>query len=92
MKLGDDDEVPLPWRGEEWICFEWASERIKEKLGISLGAAQRTLRELCGSGDIRSIRCDAEEEPEFIKPSDWLKGLVDFEACRQGCKPFSASI
>ncbi len=70
-------------------AFELASMAINDKLGISLGAAQRTLRELCGSGDVRSIRFASggmeagkpreETEPQFIKPSEWLKDeLVDF--------------
>jgi hypothetical protein len=63
------DYLPL-WKRED-----------KDQLGLGLGTAQRTLRDLCASGDVRSVRWDAgDEEPQLIKPSEWLKDQVDFEA------------
>jgi hypothetical protein len=83
----DEDSHPYPWRGEEWISFGWGTTTIKDQLGVSLGAAQRTLRELCGSGDVRAIREDMlgnpgeerPDDPELIRPSEWLKDQIDFE-------------
>jgi hypothetical protein len=45
------------------------------------------LRELLASGDVRAIRYESTwpemtgplEEPDLIKPSEWLKDQVDFE-------------
>jgi hypothetical protein len=82
----------LPWRGEEWVDFHDAAEAFADMLEVSLGAAERRLREQCATGDIRSVRYtieinrdeDGEElgsefikEPELIKPTDW-KDYVDF--------------
>jgi hypothetical protein len=46
---------------------------IVAKVGHSRGAAERTLRVLCGSGDIRSICCDEDfdEKPALIRPEQW---------------------
>ena len=76
------------WDGEPWITFYWATIEIKRQLGLSKGWAQRTLRELCAKGDIRSMRyevvaCDDKlgpapiDYPERIKPSQWLKDELD---------------
>jgi hypothetical protein len=75
------------WNGEHWLLFSRAAAEIEDKLGVSLGVAERTLRELCAKGDIRSIRGTDEdlaeeeyaEEPTFIKPSEWLSLQVDFD-------------
>jgi hypothetical protein len=83
------------WNGEMWFPFYIAAEVIDCQLDVSRGVAERTLRELCAKGDIRSIRYDddqedlvvaadrddlAEEEPEFIRPSEWLGKELDLEA------------
>jgi hypothetical protein len=82
------------WDGEHWITFYWACVEIKRQLGLSEGVAQRTLRELCGKGDIRSMRYEVgliDDELgygpllhppnpiERIKPSEWLKGELDLD-------------
>ena len=36
---------------------------------------------MCATGDVRSVRCDAiepgAEEPEIIRPSEWVKDQID---------------
>ena len=75
------DPFPIPWRGDKWFNFYWIADVIVEREGVSRGVAERTLRELCATGDVRSIRCDAissePEEPEIIRPSEWVKDQVD---------------
>jgi hypothetical protein len=77
----DSSGLPMSWRGDYWFNFYWIAEIIQEREGVSRGVAERTLRELCATGDVRSIRCDAiaeePEEPEIIKPSEWVKDQVD---------------
>jgi hypothetical protein len=77
--------ISLPWHDENWISFRWAASEIKRRHGLSLGAAQRTLRELCADGDVRSVRYEAEgydlpDDVALIRPSEWLKDQIDFEA------------
>jgi hypothetical protein len=75
----DEDDYHPPysgvatWNNEEWLIFSEAVEEIVAKVGLSRGVAERTLRVLCGSGDIRSICCDEDfdEEPTIIKPEKW---------------------
>ena len=50
------------WHGEEWISFEYATYKTMRQLGWSKGLAQKTLRELCASGEVRSIRYRARAE------------------------------
>jgi hypothetical protein len=78
-------DYALPWHEEDWISFRWAASQIKRRHDLSLGAAQRTLRELCADGDVRSIRyqvsgIDFPEDVNLIRPSEWLKDQIDFEA------------
>lgn len=76
------------WNGEMWCPFHIAAEIINCQLDISRGVAERTLRELCAKGDVRSIRSeeyDPDEdlgpgEPEFIRPGEWLGKELDLEA------------
>jgi hypothetical protein len=71
--------VATEWRGEDWFNFEWIANEIVEQQGISRGVAERTLRELCATGDVRSIR-GQDQEPEdceIIRPSEWVKDQVD---------------
>ena len=92
-KMLEEEEHPgirNLWNGEMWFPFYIATQVIDLQLDVSLGVAERTLRELCGKGDVRSIRSDdiytdpdtAEfsEEPEFIRPSEWLGKELDLEA------------
>jgi hypothetical protein len=81
--------LPFKWREEDWISFDWASDEIVRRLGVSKGQAQATLRELCGGGIIRAIRYPmgfvedkfrilAEiTEPLDILPREWLKDQID---------------
>jgi hypothetical protein len=77
----DTSGVPVDWRDDHWFNFYWIAEIIQEREGVSRGVAERTLRELCATGDVRSVRCDAIEpeaiEPEIIRPSEWVKDQVD---------------
>src|SRR5262245_32584139 len=79
--------LPFKWRDEDWISFDWASDDLVRRLGVSKGQAQTTLRELCGKGVIRVIRYgmvfvgDKLEALDFpaqdVLPSEWLKDQVD---------------
>jgi hypothetical protein len=73
MTEDEDDPRWGHWHGEGWIDFPEAVEEIVKAAGLSRGVAERTLRVLCGSGDVRSICCDEdfEEEPTIIKPEKW---------------------
>jgi hypothetical protein len=68
--------------GEIWCPFDFAAEIIERRIG-SRGVAERTLRELCAKGDIRSIRCkdplEQAKAPELIKPSEWVGKQPDLE-------------
>jgi hypothetical protein len=80
-------DLPFPWLEEDWISFDWASDEISRRLGLSKGLAQTTLRELCGKGVIRVIRygmvfvgdkLEALDIPaQDVLPSEWLKDQVD---------------
>jgi hypothetical protein len=65
------------WRGEDWFNFDWIADEIVKQQEVSRGVAERTLRELCATGDVRSIRCDAiseePEEPEIISLASGLR-------------------
>ena len=50
------------WQGEEWISFEYATGKTMRQLGWSKGLTQKTLRELCASGEVRSVRYRARSE------------------------------
>jgi hypothetical protein len=72
-----EEEDWFPWEDEQWIKFHIAVKEI-EALGLSRGAAERTLRVLCGSGDIRSIchdsmDCESVDSPQpvLIDPGEW---------------------
>jgi hypothetical protein len=73
--------IAMSWRDDGWFNFYWVARVIEEREGVSKGVAERTLRELCATGDVRSIRyhatTDEEREPEIIRPSEWVKDQVD---------------
>jgi len=73
--------VAMSWRDDGWFNFYWVARVIEERERVSKGVAERTLRELCATGDVRSIRYHAitgeEREPEIIRPSEWVKDQVD---------------
>ena len=86
-----DDDHALPKdeaynSDEEWTLFDWAVDRIQRRLSMSTGAAEKTLRDLCADGTIRSVRqqySDIDEKwvglPAIIRPSEWAQEQVDFE-------------
>jgi hypothetical protein len=80
--------LPLSWRFafEEWTRFDCGVGAIRRRLGLSIGASEKILRELCGDGTIRCVRqkFDCENaEPDgrwrFIRPSEWRQTEMDFE-------------
>jgi hypothetical protein len=82
---------------EARLSFYFAVEEIERRRGISRGAAQRTLREWCASGDIRSwkqpyslVRGEPQEEGpwERIEPSEWKTREVDLTTDADGCNYF----
>jgi hypothetical protein len=82
---------------EEWLNFHLAAEEIAQRCDVSVGVAQRMLREACAQGDIRSQRepysrkgqeIEGEGPPELIKPSEWLRDQVDLTTDADGCEYF----
>jgi hypothetical protein len=76
--------ISLDWRDEQWCNFYVMADEIQRCESVSRGVAERTLRELCATGDVRSIKFngdDAREEylsdVELIRPSEWVKDQVD---------------
>jgi hypothetical protein len=74
------DDVSLIDR--TWLYFYTAAAEVAEHLGLSSGKAQRMLREVCATGDIRTKQMVSRngkwiEEP--TKPSDWAKDEIDIE-------------
>jgi hypothetical protein len=76
--------ISLNWRDEEWCNFYVMAEEIQRCEGVSRGVAERTLRELCATGDVRSIKFNGENamneypsDAELIRPSEWVKDQVD---------------
>jgi hypothetical protein len=63
----------VPWNNEDWLIFSEAVREIVATVGLSRGVAERTLRVLCSSGDVRSICCDEDfdEKPTIIEPEKW---------------------
>jgi hypothetical protein len=91
-RLFEEEEHPVfrhVWSGESWCPFYFAANIIDCQLDVSRGLAERILRELCAKGDIRSIRFEdmyddpdgeeLSEEPELIRPSEWLGKELDLE-------------
>jgi hypothetical protein len=86
------DSTPLEWQGEVWLDFRNATEVIRSRLGVSTGLAQRTLRELCATGDVRALNSASADalnsasardvqpsEPYIIKPSKWRDNEPDLD-------------
>ena len=80
-------------QGENWTDFITATERIEVGLVVSTGRAEVMLRELCGTGEVRSVRVKYDIDPvdrfdqnpvpdsvTFIRPSEWRATEVDFES------------
>jgi hypothetical protein len=77
----------LQWRADEWVHFHDAAEAVATELKLSVGVAERRLREQCASGDVRSIRYEAIEDdgeimqlidnPLPIKSREWAQDQLD---------------
>jgi hypothetical protein len=87
-KLIEEEEldtagIAMSWRTEDWFNFYWIADVIVGREGVSRGIAERTLRNLCAVGDVRSVRLDASTDdeqgpdPEIIRPSEWAKEQID---------------
>jgi hypothetical protein len=80
---------------EPWLSFYTATQEIERRLGMSRGVAQKTLRELCSSGAIRSQKqpyttvnsAPQGEGPwERIEPSEWRDREIDLMTDADGCR------
>jgi hypothetical protein len=80
----------------DWIPFTAASWKIEKRLNISAGPADATLRGLCASGEVRSVRARYEclshvrgvelrqlVETTPVRPSEWRQVEVDFETDKE---------
>lgn len=84
-------ETLLAWQGfqHDWLPFNEAVEGIARDLGVGLGKAQSTLRQLCASGEVQSLKYHGEftednevvvspgHLPERIKPTEWQEQELD---------------
>ena len=67
----EDDNEPLTlYHPVGWWLFHWAAERIKKTLGTSMGTANVRLRQLCASGEVRSIRYDHSDVDDVAETSE----------------------
>jgi hypothetical protein len=69
-----------PRPDEEWVYFGEATDKISQRLDLSRGSAERTLRELCARGRVRSLRHHIDIDDllgpaELIRPSEWFSNL-----------------
>jgi len=65
-----------------WLFFYTAAAEVAKRLGLSAGKAQRMLREVCATGDIRTTQMvlrNGTWVKEPTKPSDWAKDEIDIE-------------
>jgi hypothetical protein len=82
----DFDEI------EMWLDFAHGAYKVEQRLGYTVGHADMTLRSLCASGEVRSVRMKPVEttplssggvlqrwETLLIRPSEWRTTEVDFE-------------
>jgi hypothetical protein len=79
----------------EWINFYLAADKICERLGLSRGAARKTLQELCASREVRSQKqpysmvgneFQGEGPPVQILPAEWRTTEVDLTIDADGCR------
>jgi hypothetical protein len=82
---------------DDRMDFHFAVQEIEHRLGLSRGAAQAKLRELCASGVVRSWKRPYEivenyalpvGEPERVLPSEWKSREVDLATDADGYKNF----
>lgn len=79
-----------PSDGDDWIAFGEAAWRIEGRLNVSVGHSQVTLRNLCASGEVRSVRIEYDIDPsddpdatpvevKMVRPSEWRTTEVDLD-------------
>jgi hypothetical protein len=82
---------------DDQLALLFAAQQIERSLGMSPGASQAKLRELCRSGEVRSWRepysmrngePQGEGPPERIEPSEWRQREIDLMTDNDGCKFF----
>jgi DNA-binding Lrp family transcriptional regulator len=61
----------MNFNGENWLRFGYAWGEIRDKLDLTVTAAQSRLRKLCASGQVRAIEVERDEEPKLIDASLW---------------------
>jgi hypothetical protein len=78
----------------EQLSFFTAVQEIRGHRGMTIGMAQRALRELCASGLVRSwkqpysmVRGEPQGEgpPEPIEPVEWQTRQIDLMRAADGC-------
>jgi len=71
---------------EPWLSFYFAAQEIEERLGLSRGAAQAQLRQVCATGEVRSkkqpytmviFQPKVEGPWEQITPGEWRLEEID---------------
>jgi hypothetical protein len=84
----------------EWIGFYFGEQLIVKRLGLSRGAAQAKLRELCAAGLVRSRKQPYSQSPdnffepqiegewEPIQPCEWWSHQIDMMTDGDGCRYF----
>ena len=78
-----------PSDGDDWIAFSEAAREIEERLNVSVGHSQVTLRNLCANGEVRSVRIKYDIDPydpdatpvevKMVRPSEWRTTEVDLD-------------
>jgi hypothetical protein len=79
-----------PSDGDDWIAFSEAAQKIEKRLNVSVGHSQVTLRNLCASGEVRSVRIKYDIDPsddsdatpvevKMVRPSEWRITEVDLD-------------
>jgi hypothetical protein len=81
---------------DDWLNFHYAVMEIKAKLGVSIGKAQSILRQLCGSGEVRSQKqpytttvldeFQGGGPPQKIEPCEWREREIDLMTDDDGCR------
>jgi hypothetical protein len=80
---------------KEWLSFHSAAQEIERIKGVSRGKAQSILRQLCATGEVRSVKepysivnnePQGEGPPERIEPSEWRNRDIDLMTDSDGCR------
>lgn len=66
----------------EWITFDDATRIVRERLGCSVGRAQKIVRDAKASGEVRLDRPEPAPLPDLID-----EGFVDLAVLRQDRSP-----